>query len=395
MSVSPALHWSPLETTRIRGVNAKRILVALVASALAFSPLTATAAVHHSVSLTTMVTLPDKNGHVPAPPKGATDEYRCTLFKPHWTTDQLVLSNTFHAATPEVHHAILYLVSPSQLAMVQALDPKNKGWSCFASPLGATSMGGLEALPWLAGWSPGHGTDMPPTGYGEFVPAGSAIVMQIHYNTLAGTKADKSYDTIVTAPAAGSSLVPLHTQLYVAAPDLPCPAGVTGALCSHAASLADLGKRFGQSSENFTRFLEQICNGGKYPMLPTDPNATSASCLWPVNSTYTIHRITPHMHLLGATFSFQVCHQDKTCSASTSVQTLFVQSYSFDNQVGYDVPTTTVYPGDYVKLSCSWNVSLRSVLPQLRTLPPRYITWGDGSSDEMCLATLLVSNGVS
>ena len=372
------------------------VLVGLTA-ALLLTPLAANASTHRVVptNVTTQVTLPDKSGHVPAPPKGATDEYRCTLFNPNWTSDRLVLSNTFHAATPEVHHAILYLVTPSMLATVQALDPKHKGWTCFASPLGATSMGGLAALPWLAGWSPGHGTDTPPAGYGEYVPAGSQIVMQIHYNTLAGKKADKSSDTLVTTAAAGSTLTPLHTELYVAAPDLPCPAGVTGALCSHAASLADLGKRFGVAAENFTKLIEAVCNGGKVPSSASDPNATSASCIWRVNSTYTIHRVTPHMHLLGKSFSFEVCHQDATCSDANSTQTLFVQSYSFDNQIGYDVTATTVHPGDYVKVGCSWDPTIRQFNPQLSKLPPRYITWGDGSSDEMCLATLLVSNGQS
>jgi hypothetical protein len=27
-------------------------------------------------------------------------------------------------------------------------------------------------------------------------------------------------------------------------------------------------------------------------------------------------------------------------------------------------------------------------LPQLSGLPPRYVVWGDGSSDEMCLGLL-------
>jgi hypothetical protein len=31
---------------------------------------------------------------------------------------------------------------------------------------------------------------------------------------------------------------------------------------------------------------------------------------------------------------------------------------------------------------------MREQLPQLRKLPPRYVVWGDGSSDEMCLGLI-------
>jgi hypothetical protein len=34
-------------------------------------------------------------------------------------------------------------------------------------------------------------------------------------------------------------------------------------------------------------------------------------------------------------------------------------------------------------------VSLRTKLPQLKQVPPRYVVWGDGSSDEMCLGIVV------
>jgi hypothetical protein len=49
--------------------------------------------------------------------------------------------------------------------------------------------------------------------------------------------------------------------------------------------------------------------------------------------------------------------------------------------------------GDYVKVTCTYDPSLRKLNPQTKKLPPRYITWGDGSSDEMCLGTVIVSSG--
>ena len=42
--------------------------------------------------------------------------------------------------------------------------------------------------------------------------------------------------------------------------------------------------------------------------------------------------------------------------------------------------------GDTLEVSCTYNPTLGQELPQLRKLPPRFMVWGDGSSDEMCLA---------
>lgn len=374
--------------------------IAIVATAIAVTvgliPTVADSTISTSTAATvTKVTIPEKSGFAPHPPPGATDQYRCTFFDPHFTSDRMEVSSWFHNGTKEVHHAIAYLVAPSMVPKVKALDPLNHGWPCFASPLGATSMGNLNSLPWIAGWSPGHGRDTVPPGYGVAIAAGSGVILQIHYNALVGRKPDRSYLDLSTVPADGSPLVALNAQQYVAAPDLPCPVGVSGPLCDHAASLADLGQRFGVQAENFTKTLETICNHGMFPTDPTSPLAASATCTLPIGANETIHRITPHMHMLGRTFTVAICHRDPSCAAATTTQLLYVASYNFDNQVAYNLPRTVVGPGDFLKVTCTYDPALRRFNPTTRKLPPRYITWGDGSSDEMCLATIWASHGNS
>jgi hypothetical protein len=66
---------------------------------------------------------------------------------------------------------------------------------------------------------------------------------------------------------------------------------------------------------------------------------------------------------------------------------LDVPNYNFDYQRSYNLATpVTTKSGDTIQVTCTYNPTLRQELPQLRKLPPRYVTWGDGSSDEMCLA---------
>lgn len=381
----------------------KRIVVALsfVLFALFVSmSLTVNAAVSAPVKYTV--------SHAPTPPSGANDEYRCTWFDPKFATAQVVTKSEFAAAAgtsaaarKELHHAIAYIVEPSVVAQIKALDPSGKkGWSCFSSPLGASSMASLGALPWLYGWSPGHGADTSPEGYGIRVAAGSLIVLQIHYNSLAGKKSVTSEFRTWSEPQSTSSRVPLSMKTYVAAPTVPCVAPYDNVikypLCNHNSSLNDLAKRFGESAKGFALSIEAYCNRGSLPTSSSSPNATTATCTWPASGgPFTVHAVWPHMHLLGKTFSIVVCRQDATCSSDTTSLAI-VPSYNFDNQISYTPsPSVTVNPGDYIKVTCSYDPTLRKLNPQTKNLAPRYVTWGDGSSDEMCLGTLIVSSGAN
>jgi hypothetical protein len=42
--------------------------------------------------------------------------------------------------------------------------------------------------------------------------------------------------------------------------------------------------------------------------------------------------------------------------------------------------------GDTLKVTCTHDAGLRRMLPALKTIEPRYVVWGDGTSGEMCLA---------
>ena len=93
------------------------------------------------------------------------------------------------------------------------------------------------------------------------------------------------------------------------------------------------------------------------------------------------------MHLLGRSISI-------VANAGTPrEQTLLdVEKYDFDRQGGiplekpYDLKT-----GDTVTVTCTHDTSLRQLLPALQDTEPRYIVWGDGTTDEMCLGIMTVA----
>lgn len=327
----------------------------------------------------TSITLQAKQSYTPHAPAGATDDYHCTLLNPHVKTNSFIVSAHFYPNSPEVHHAILFLIPPDLAKAAIAADQGGKGWTCFGeSALPDTvAANHISNTPWLTAWAPGHGKDVEPAGTGVTFPAGSMVVMQIHYNLLRGDKPVRAKLRLNKVPAS-TPLKPLSLALLPAPPDIPCPAGVTGPLCDRTASLADLGTRFGSSQIGFVGAIESVC--GRNPADP--PSGNTTSCIWPISGGQEIVRLGVHMHLLGR--AMQIVLNPGTPGARTLLN---VTNYNFDYQRSYTLKSpVATQPGDRIGITCTYDPTLRQELPQLRKLPPRYVTWGDGSSDEMCLA---------
>lgn len=206
--------------------------------------------------------------------------------------------------------------------------------------------------------------------------------MQVHYNMLIGDKPVKNKMVLNTVPA-NTPLQPLKLDLMPAPPDVPCPTGVTGALCNRTAALANVGQRFGQSAVAFDNTLESIC--GRNPQAP--PEGDTTSCMWPVYKSGYIVRVGAHMHLTGRTFKMVL--NPGTPQAKTILN---VGNYNFHYQRAYNIAPVAVSAGDKVQVSCTYDPTLAQELPSLRQVPPHFITWGDGSSDEMCLGLMWTSS---
>ncbi len=360
------------------GILLRVAVLVLLAGSVAFaSPASGAPKTSHVSTVTLQAPTPYR----PHAPNGGTDDYHCTLVNPHAKQNSFIVSSQFYPNSIEVHHAILFLVPPALAAEAEAVNGAGKGWTCFGqTALPGASLGHIGDTPWLSAWAPGHGEDVLPTGTGQPLPKGSLVIMQIHYNLLVGHKPVRAKLVLHTVPAS-TPLRPLSLALMPAPPDVPCAAGATGPLCSRAASLVDLGQRFGPGSVGFVNTLESIC--GRNAADP--PAGDTTSCTWPVLKAGTVVRVGAHMHLTGRTLQI-------TLNPGTPTQTtlLDVPNYNFDYQRGYTLRTPVpVVPGDKIQVTCTYDPKLRTELPALRSLPARFVTWGDGSSDEMCLGLVM------
>jgi len=362
----------------LTGVRGPRLVIVLCVAVLAVATLSAVnSATAASAEPITTITLKMATAYKPHAPPGSTDDYHCTLVNPHVKRNSYVISSQFFPGSGEDHHAVLALVPPSLAVAAQRANSGNKGWTCFGAPsLPGASLAQFLSTPFLSVWAPGHGADDLPKGTGIALPAGSLVIMQVHYNLLVGDKPVSNSLVLHTVPTS-TPLLRLHLDLALAPPDLPCPAGVTGPLCNRSASVANQARRFGPQAAEIVNGIEAVC--GHNPMNP--PVGDTASCTWPIGKSGDIVRVQAHMHLLGRSFTMVL--NPGTPQART---VLSVPNYNFDYQKAYNLKTPIpVTAGEKLQVNCTYDPRLAQELPVLRKAPAHFVTWGDGSSDEMCI----------
>jgi hypothetical protein len=272
---------------------------------------------------------------------------------------------------------ILFRVPPEKRAVVESLDAvdEEEGWTCFGGS-GVEEIGNLDDAPWLGAWAPGGRESVHRAGLGVWMPKGSQIVMQVHYNLLAGQEEDVSSTQLRLAPAS-ADLTRLHTMLLPGPVELPCrPAHADGPLCDRDAALADLKERVGDRAGSTADLLYFLCRGG--------PRAGEVqSCTRTINSPMTIQGVAGHMHLLGRSITIEV--NPGTDRAQT---VLDIPVWDFDDQGAQPVEPVRLEAGDTVEVTCKHVQWLRDQLPAFEGQEDRYVVWGEGTTDEMCLGML-------
>jgi len=320
--------------------------------------------------------------YTPSAPHGrGTDDYRCFLLDPHLTRP-VYLTGTY--VRPDnrnvVHHVILYRADPDQVAAAEALDARDpgEGWTCFGDS-GLPNSNDLDDAPWLGAWAPGATEAVDPKGYGVPLAAGTRIIMQVHYNLLGGPGPDRSATLLRLAPG-DRGLTPLSTMLLPAPVELPCrPDHSESPLCDRDTAIRDVIHRFGPVG-NTDNLLYLLCGGTPHPSAVT-------SCTRRITRPTTIRAVAGHMHLLGRSIRVQV---DPGTDHARTV--LDIPLWNFDDQGSRRVKPVALHPGETVKVTCRHVQWLRDRLPAFEGQPDRYVVWGEGTTDEMCLGILTVTH---
>jgi len=284
----------------------------------------------------------------PYEPSKSPDDYRCFLIEwpEEYTTTQYISGfNVVPGNDSIVHHVIAFLATPEMRDEYLALDAgeAGPGYTCFGGPRGSSQE-------WIGGWAPGgQGFDMP-VDTGLRVEPGSLIVLQVHYNTLFDDPA---------ADVTGIQLkVDSTVDKEVRTQPWANPGWLQGTM-NIPANDTDVMHSF--------QFDMTVLNDGK-PFL--------------------VHSAGLHMHTLGTRGVLKInrANGDSDCL-------LKIDDWDFNWQDGYALAEPERFePGDQMYLECHWDNSLENQpIVDGSPLPPRDVNWGDGSTDEMCLGVLLLT----
>ena len=346
------------------------------------------------------IELSPPRAYTPHAPGGAIADYHCFVLDPKLKQNVFVTGALIRPQrTGIVHHVILYEAAGTQAA---AADRKNRasggeGWTCFGGPglpfdlSSSDSASRLGQPPWIAAWVPGHTTNALPAGTGVLLHRGAKIVMQVHYNLIEAAGPDRSQAWLRVRPAS-THLTPLATHLIAAPVELPCPDGVSGPQCSRDQALRDEVRKYGAENAFIPQALLRLCGKtlADYPQSVGPGTSITTSCDRSVTQPETIYGVAGHMHLRGRDISVVV--DPGTAKQQTL---LHIPAWDFHWQdVYYLKQPVKVGPGDTIRVRCTFdNSKADQPVVGSKQLAARYVLWGEGTTDEMCLGMLSVATG--
>jgi len=263
---------------------------------------------------------------------GADDVYRCFPMTVNSQSDLYVRGfEVLPGNRAIVHHVLIFTDSLGTSAALDAADP-GPGYTCFG---GAGFVAGLGGI---GGWAPGAGPGVFPLGTGVRIPAGARIVMQVHYST---SLASGPLDADLTRIGLYLSPVPLQQIAFlpVVNTQFTIPAG--------------------------------------------DPHYQVKAFL-PIASTVELVAIAPHMHLLGR----QVTVVAHFPNGSTR-ELIRIDDWDFHWQANYMYREAITLPaGTLIELTAVYDNSTNN--PENPSNPPVPVSWGERTTDEMCLTFISV-----
>ncbi len=302
------------------------------------------------------------------------DDYRCFLIDPQIAENRYITAYTVQPGQPSVvHHVLLYQIEGRGRAQAQRRDAQDEGlgWQCFGGPDVAGVDGGLENS--IGSWTPGTFPTIFPEATGIRLIGGGLIVMQVHYNLSAGALPDQTSAILQLAPA-DVEIQPLTTYSLYAPVEIPCPADATAPECDRATALQKIFEEKGRSVSNG---LLSLCQRSIEDYIEQDAANVTSTCEYPIPYDLEVISVLGHMHLRGKSIRIE-----SNPGESDGQVILDIPDWDFHWQGGYILQEPiTLKRGDTVRITCVWDNTWGDNL--------RYIFWGEGTEDEMCLGAVI------
>jgi hypothetical protein len=282
------------------------------------------------------------------PSRDLPDDWRCFVLDGEFEEETFVRGVDVLPGSAQVHHVLVYAVTAQAAEAILEADSAEvgPGYTCFGGP-NPSSGGGESDGSILAGgfpnqlgaWVPGNVAAIYDEGTALRIDAGSRVIMQVHYNTLAGEPvADRSELQLLTTTEAPEFLV---RTVPIADRNLAIAAGDSAS--THGVTIPNFGDR---SVEIIT--------------------------------------VAAHMHTLGEQLRARIVRADGSDECL-----LDIPAWDFNWQMFYRLPAddhAIVEPGDAIELTCVFdNSAANQPIVNGEQIEPRDVEWGESTLDEMCL----------
>ena len=252
--------------------------------------------------------------------------------------DKLVAAVEFHPGNKRVdHHAVLFLDASGTARKLDKATPE-PGYPNFGGP-------GFLPSGALGGWSVGNTPRPLPNGMGRYLKKGSDLVVQMHYHPTGKQEVDQSEIGLyfVKKPVAESLKEPakLVGSIWMANYEMDIPAG----------------EKTYRRSSSYTLPKEVIMVG-----------------------------VVPHMHLLGKTMKVTATMPDKSVKTLIDIKNW---NYHWQDEYYYERPFK-LPAGTRLDVEAEFDNSAGN--PSNPSSPPKRVTWGDGTKNEMLFCFFLLSS---
>jgi len=312
------------------------------------------------------------------------NDYRCFVLDPKLTQPTAITGYQFLPDKPEiVHHALAFKVKASARDKVDQRDrdEAGPGWGCYAG-IGTggagLSPGGSDAsAAQFMAWAPGQSPITFPEGSGMAMDPGDFFVIQVHYHYGHATPADQSRMVFQTAPNP-DQLDPVRYETYLAPAEIPCGPTESGPDCDRQKVIDQLEQEFGPQAPVIANGLHLVCRTTVDEVAKFDGSLTHVSCDHKVRRAGDVLAVFGHMHEIGESFRM-------TLNPGTPEEKVLldIPAWSFDWQMNYQLAQpVSLQKGDTIRVQCTWDRGL------FKGDHPRYVTWAEGTEDEMCYSAL-------
>lgn len=284
------------------------------------------------------------------------DVFRCFVLPTNIPQDVYVAAVEVRPGNSRiVHHALLFVDTKGQgrklekKAQDEAGEPQNTAHPALLNELdkgpGYSVKMGVGFVPQggMSGWAPGAQPRELPDGYGYFLPARADVILQIHYHRNGRLESDRT--------RVGLYFVKKEKGRQLQNAIMAGGSGLTGVLRPYFAIPA--GEKRYQLTD--TLWAKEDCR---------------------------LFAITPHMHLLGKEVKVTLTQPD-----GSKRTLLHIKDWDYNWQETYMFKTpVTILKGARLDMEAYFDNSAGNPLNPNK--PPRRVTYGEQTTNEMCFVFL-------